>query len=135
MPSDGQAITQSISDAISDGMPGGLTYSCLPSTQALVPALLDFIAQDGCSDAEFDAMALRLFEHQYAHNAPLRRFCQGRGVTPRRIRHWHEIPAVPINAFKELTLSCEPPEACARVFMTSGTTRAEVKGKHHHPTI
>ena len=105
------------------------------STQTLVPALLDFIAQEGCSDAEFDAMALRLFEHQYAHNAPLRRFCQGRGVTPRRVRHWHEIPAVPINAFKELTLSCEPPEACARVFMTSGTTQAEVKGKHHHPTI
>ena len=105
------------------------------STQALVPALLDFIAQEGCSDAEFDAMALRLFEHQYAHNTPLRRFCQGRGVTPRRIRHWYEIPAVPINAFKELTLSCEPPEACARVFMTSGTTQAEVKGRHHHPTI
>ncbi len=105
------------------------------STQALVPALLDFIAQPACSDAEFDAMALRLFEHQYANNAPLRRFCQGRGVTPRRIRHWHEIPAVPINAFKELSLSCEPPEACARVFMTSGTTQAEVKGRHHHPTI
>ncbi len=105
------------------------------ATRALVPALLDFLAQDGCTDAEFDAMALRLFEHQYTHNAPLRRFCQGRGVTPRRIRHWHEIPAVPINAFKELTLSCEPPEACERVFMTSGTTRAEVKGRHHHPTI
>jgi hypothetical protein len=135
MPSDGQARTQSISDAISAGMPGGLTNSCLPSTQALVSALLAFITQDGCSDAEFDAMALRLFEHQYTNNAPLRRFFQGRGVTPRRIRHWHEIPAVPINAFKELTLSCEPPEACARVFMTSGTTRAEVKGKHHHPTI
>ena len=105
------------------------------STQTLVPALLEFIAQPACSDAEFDAMALRLFEHQYAHNAPLRRFCQGRGVTPRRIRHWHEIPAVPINAFKELTLSCEPTGACARVFMTSGTTQAEVKGRHYHPTI
>lgn len=131
MPSDGQVMA----DGISDGTSGGLTHGAVASTQALVPALLDFIAQPGCSDAEFDAMALRLFEHQYAHNAPLRRFCQGRGVTPRRIRHWHEIPAVPINAFKELTLSCEPPEACARVFMTSGTTQAEVKGKHHHPII
>lgn len=105
------------------------------ATRALLPELLAFIAQDGCDDAAFDAMALRLFAHQHAHNTPLRRFCQGRGITPRRIRHWHEIPAVPINAFKELTLSCEPPEACAQVFMTSGTTRAEVKGRHHHPTL
>ncbi len=107
----------------------------LDATRELVPALLDFLSQEGCTDEAFDAMALRLFEHQFTHNAPLRRFCQGRGVTPRRIRHWHEIPAVPISAFKELTLSCEPPEACERVFMTSGTTRAEVKGRHHHPTI
>ena len=104
-------------------------------TRELVPALMDFLSQDGCSDEQFNTMALRLFEHQYTHNAPLRRFCQGRGVTPRRIQHWHEIPAVPINAFKELTLSCEPPEACERIFMTSGTTQAEVKGRHHHPIV
>ena len=106
-----------------------------PATRALVPAVMEFIAADGASDDAFDAMALRLFEHQYTHNEPLRRFCQRRGLTPRRVASWKDIPAVPINAFKELTLSCEPPEACERVFMTSGTTRAEVKGRHHHPTI
>lgn len=106
-----------------------------PATRALVPELLDFLAQDGCDDAAFDAMALRLFAHQYAHNEPLQRFCQRRGLTPRRVASWRDIPAVPINAFKETTLSCEPVNACERVFMTSGTTRAELKGRHHHPTI
>ena len=105
------------------------------ATRALVPDLLAFIEQDGCDDAAFDAMAVRLFAHQYAHNEPLRRFCQRRGVTPRRVTRWQDIPAVPISAFKEVTLSCEPPDVCERVFMTSGTTRAEVRGCHHHPTI
>jgi len=101
----------------------------------LVEALLAFLAQDGCSDAEFDAMALRLFAHQHAHNAAYRRFCQLRAATPRTVRSWRDIPPVPISAFKEVTLSCTPPEQAERVFMTSGTTRGEVKGRHYHPTI
>ena len=46
-----------------------------------VDALLSFIAQDGCSDAEFDALALRLFAQQHAGNAAFRRFCQARGAS------------------------------------------------------
>jgi hypothetical protein len=101
----------------------------------LVDQLLAFMAQPGCSDAEFDALALRLFAHQHAGNQPFRRFCQGRGATPRQVRGWRDIPAVPINAFKELALSCEPPALAAGIFMTSGTTRGDVKGRHYHPTL
>lgn len=101
----------------------------------LVDSLLAFLAQDGCSDAGFDAMALRLFAEQHAHNAAFRRFCQGRGVTPRTVKAWRDIPAVPINAFKDVTLSCTPADAAERVFVTSGTTRGEVKGRHYHPTL
>jgi len=97
--------------------------------------LLSFIAQDGCSDAEFDALALRLFAAQHADNAAFRRFCQGRGATPRSVKGWRDIPAVPISAFKEATLSCAPTDSAERVFMTSGTTRGDVKGRHYHPTI
>ena len=104
-------------------------------TQAIVDTLLAFLAQDGCTDAEFDALALRLFAEQHANNAAYRRFCQGRGVTPRSVKSWREIPAVPISAFKEVTLSCAPADSAERVFMTSGTTRGDVKGRHFHPTI
>ncbi|HYE40278.1 MAG TPA: long-chain fatty acid--CoA ligase, partial [Ramlibacter sp.] len=67
--------------------------------------------------------------------AAFRRFCQLRGIAPRTVRTWRDIPAVPISAFKEVTLSGTPPEDAERVFMTSGTTRGEVKGRHFHPTI
>jgi hypothetical protein len=105
------------------------------SISELVQALLAFMAQDGCTDAQFDALALRLFAHQYENNESFRRFCQGRGATPRRVHGWRDIPAVPINGFKELTLSCQPAASCERVFMTSGTTRGDVKGRHFHPTL
>ena len=104
-------------------------------TPDVVDTLLAFMAQDGCSDAQFDALALRLFAWQYANNEPYRRFCQGRGATPRQMRGWREIPAVPINGFKELTLSCVQAASCEAVFMTSGTTRGDVKGRNYHPTL
>jgi len=101
----------------------------------MVADVLAFIAQDGCSEDEFDRLALRLFDYQYSNNQPYRRFCQRRGATLRNVKRWSDIPAVPIDAFKELDLRCEPPAATDRVFMTSGTTRSEVKGRHHHPTL
>ncbi len=108
----------------------------LPSAmQPLVDRLLAFLAQDGCTDAEFDALAAALFELQYLCNEPYRRFCQRRGATPRRVTGWRQVPPVPISAFKDATLSCVPPEDCERVFITSGTSRGEVKGRNHHPTI
>jgi hypothetical protein len=106
-----------------------------PADSQIVEALLAFMAQGQCADGEFDELALRLFASQYAANEPYRRFCQGRGATPRQVKSWREIPAVPINGFKDLTLSCQPPENCERVFMTSGTTRGDVKGRHYHPTL
>lgn len=101
----------------------------------IVDTLQAFLAQDGCTDAEFDALALRLFAEQHAGNAAYRRFCQLRGATPRTVKGWRDIPAVPISAFKEVTLSCAPADSAERVFMTSGTTRGDVKGRHYHPTI
>jgi hypothetical protein len=106
-----------------------------PADANLVRDVLQFIAQLQSTDAEFNAIALALFAHQIQHNVPFQRFCLQRGKTLRSVKHWRDIPAVPINAFKDLTLSCQPIQDCARVFMTSGTTRAEVKGRHYHPSL
>ncbi len=120
--------------------------------QTIVDAVLAFIAQDAgqvipaqagiqsiqgdALDSDgFDALALRLFAYQYANDEPYRRFCQRRGATPRTVKRWFDIPAVPIDAFKELSLRSQPPADSDRVFMTSGTTRNDVKGRHHHPTL
>jgi hypothetical protein len=100
-----------------------------------VADILDLIAADGCTDAEFDALALALFAYQYAANAPFRSFCQRRGATLRNVKSWRDIPAVPIDAFKATALRCAPPAPTDRVFMTSGTTRADTRGRHFHPRL
>jgi Acyl-protein synthetase, LuxE len=114
-PADGPAATSAATEAVAE--------------------VLAFIAQDGCVDDEFDRLALRLFSLQYGSNQAYRRFCQRRGATLRTVKCWSDIPAVPIDAFKELDLRCQPPAPTDRVFMTSGTTRSEVKGRHYHPTL
>ncbi|HEU5423699.1 MAG TPA: zinc-binding dehydrogenase [Nitrolancea sp.] len=86
-------------------------------------------------DAEFDALARRVFAYQYARNEPYRRYCDLRGVSPDSLTDWCAIPAVPIAAFKETTLVCEPVEAAEAVFMSSGTTRADQRSRHYHPNL
>lgn len=102
---------------------------------ALVADLLAFIAQDGCTDDQFDQLALRLFAHQYEFNAPFRSFCQRRGATLRSVKTWRDIPAVPIDAFKAMELRSEPASPTERVFMTSGTTGRAARGRHFHPQL
>jgi hypothetical protein len=97
--------------------------------------VIAFMHLKAVDDAVFNAMALRLFKHQAQSNLPFQRFCQMRGKTPRTVTHWHDIPAVPINAFKDLDLTCTPSSNCERVFMTSGTTQGDIKGRHYHPSL
>ncbi|MHA1108336.1 MAG: LuxE/PaaK family acyltransferase [Alphaproteobacteria bacterium] len=101
----------------------------------IIEELLGFIAASDAPEAEFNRLALELFAYQFEHNEPYRRFAAQRAKTIRTVRDWRDIPAVPISAFKDLTLSCRPPEESARVFMTSGTTKADIRGKSHHTTL
>ena len=86
-------------------------------------------------DERFDELALELFADQYERNAAYRRFCRARGAEPGRLGSWEEIPAVPLRAFKELTLACDPPESAAAIFMTSGSTDPRRRGRNHHPHL
>ena len=89
----------------------------------------------GDAEAEFESLALELFGFQYEHNLAYRRYCRTRRAEPGRLASWTEIPSVPLRAFKELTLTCEPPEAAAAVFMTSGSTDPSRRGRNHHPHL
>ncbi|RYE27840.1 MAG: long-chain fatty acid--CoA ligase, partial [Hyphomicrobiales bacterium] len=104
-------------------------------TQAeIIAGLSAFIALPGAPEAAFEAMALKVFAYQFRNNEPYKRFCLQRGRTPLSVRRWRDIPAVPITAFKDLTLSCSPPEQASHVFMTSGTTQG-IRGRSYHPTL
>ena len=86
-------------------------------------------------DDAFNTLALRLFAYQYDANSPYHKYCQRRGQTPETVQHWQQIPAVPIGAFKELILSCIPPEQAEAVWMSSGTTNPEKRSKHYQARL
>ena len=101
---------------------------------AIIESLLDFLPRTATSDDDFNQLALAIFAFQFEHNLPYRRFATQRGRTPFTVKHWRGIPAVPISAFKDLTLSCRPIDEIPHIFMTSGTTGAG-RGRSYHPTL
>ena len=83
------------------------------------------IAAGGPGDeAGFEAAALALYRWQVQHNADYAAFAAG--TEP---QSWRAIPAVPVGLFRDLALTCFPPEQARVVFRTSGTT-AERSGYH-----
>ena len=83
------------------------------------------------SDAQFNQLALELFELQFSANAVFQSFCKSRGVTPDVINDWTRIPAVPTTAFKDADLTCLRPEERSATFHSSGTTR-QSRSRHFH---
>lgn len=81
----------------------------------------------------FEELALRLFAYQFERNMPYRQLCLRMRRTPATVRDWREIPPVPVQAFKEAELRCE--ERVAAVFMTSGTTQGERRGRNFHASL
>jgi hypothetical protein len=94
--------------------------------------ILDFMKN---SNGDYNELALKLFKFQFQYNLPYKKFCQAKRKTPLTVKNWSEIPPIPIQGFKELTLSSEPIEEVEAVFMTSGTTNPEAKGKNYHPKL
>jgi hypothetical protein len=90
--------------------------------------LLEFIGRG--EGVEFPGLALQLYRLQREAIPAYDRFCKTRGIDL-TISDWQDIPAMPTTAFKELELSCLPPEQRDRVFYSSGTT-GHVPSRHFH---
>ncbi|MCI3922229.1 long-chain fatty acid--CoA ligase [Paenibacillus sp. TRM 82003] len=103
--------------------------------ELLLEDILRMIERGDVTDEAFETVALRLFAEQYERNAPYRAFCFGLGKTPRTVRAWRDIPAAPIRAFKTSALTCSDPDTAEAVFMTSGTTNPNERGRHYHPSL
>jgi hypothetical protein len=87
--------------------------------------------QSAIGNRQFSELALELFALQFEHNPAYRKICEARGLTPRVVEHWTQIPAVPTSAFKELELSCIPPGERTVVLHSSGTTEQK-PSRHFH---
>lgn len=98
--------------------------------------LLSCLTQDRLTDHAFDDLAIQIFEKQHQHNVPYQNYCQARGASPETVRHWHDIPALPTDAFKfaKFPVISFPLEQKQHTFLTSGTT-TEQKGEHHFPSL
>jgi len=88
-------------------------------------------AADLAEDDAFNRLALRIHAVQRASNPMLRRFWDSAsGAEPAR---WHEIPPIPVMAFRDVPIVCGTPEA---VFRTSGTSGGRGGwGEHHVPSL
>ncbi|MFQ5588060.1 MAG: long-chain fatty acid--CoA ligase [Nitrospiria bacterium] len=93
--------------------------------------IVHYIAKSpkAASDAEFDDLALRLFQYQYIQNPAYQQFCRSKKIHPEDVTCWDEIPPLPVLAFKWAEISCRPNETPARIFYSSGTTGRE-KSRH-----
>jgi len=89
--------------------------------------------QSAIGNPQFSELALELFALQFETNAAHRKICEARGMTPKVVEHWTQIPAVPAAAFKELELSCFAPDERTAVFHSSGTTEQK-PSRHFHNT-
>lgn len=81
-------------------------------------------------DADFNKIALELFQYQFSRNLPYQQYCKNIQKTPEKISNWKEIPAIPTSAFKEVPLSCFQARKAKKVFYTSGTTFHK-SGRHY----
>jgi hypothetical protein len=87
--------------------------------------------QSAIGSRQFSELALELFALQFTNNTAYRKICKARGLTPEVVEHWTQIPFVPTSAFKELELSCIPPEERTAIFHSSGTTEQK-PSRHFH---
>lgn len=78
----------------------------------------------------FDALARQLFAWQITRVPTFRRLCEAHGVTPKNLRSWKDIPAVPQQLFKLEKLYAHGTKNPAAIYETSGTTTGQ-PGRQH----
>jgi anaerobic magnesium-protoporphyrin IX monomethyl ester cyclase len=81
--------------------------------------------ESSSSATAFEDLALRIFAFQYEANRPYRRFCERRGIRPKTVATWDDIPAVPSTAFREVSMISFPKEEIVRTMTSSGTSKGK----------
>ncbi len=79
-------------------------------------------SQKDQDEERFEALALRVFEHQYSAIEVVRRLADHANRPPARVTSWRQIPAVPATAYKDCELFAGRMKDVDRVFESSGTS-------------
>ena len=78
----------------------------------------------------FNAIALDLHALQVDSVPIYRQFCRRKGEL-RQLKSWHDLPALPISAFKQAPVTSVPDRQRAHAFYSSGTS-SEQRSCHYH---
>ena len=81
-------------------------------------------------EVKWDALVRKLFAWQYERVPAFARLCAGNGVSPKNLRSWKDIPAMPQQVFKQEKLFAHGHVKPAAIYETSGTTTGE-PGRQH----
>lgn len=81
------------------------------------------------SDDEFNELAIDLFKVQFQNNAVYRQYIQSLKIDSSLIKHYKQIPFLPIEFFKTQQIVCDKVEKSAICFLSSGTT-GQTTSKH-----
>lgn len=87
------------------------------------------------SESDFNQVALDLFDYQFKNNLPYKRYAQSQRKSPLIVNNWQSIPLMPIQGYKQLTLSTMPVQKDEPVFMSSGTTDPNHRSHNYHPSF
>ena len=79
-------------------------------------------ARGAALEKEYEELALEVFAYQFERVSLYRRYCQQLGRVPATVRMAHEIPALPVEAFRGPEVHSFPAAAAIARFRTSGTT-------------
>lgn len=90
------------------------------------------IENGAISDHQFNEHALKLFRAQYDGIPAYKKLCDSRQKTPANVSSYTEIPAVPTDVFKHVSLFWGADKK--RTFQTSGTTQG-LRGQHHFDSL
>lgn len=80
------------------------------------------------NDEQFNALALEVFEYQFANNSVYRQICLAHQKT--KPQNWKEIPCLTTDLFKTQKLFCQNNKQIAKVFYSSGTSQSQ-QSKHY----
>lgn len=81
------------------------------------------------TEEEFNHTAISVFNYQYEYNDIYKQYVDLLGIKPNDIRHYLQIPFLPIEFFKSQQVICQSTKKADIVFSSSGTT-GQITSKH-----
>ncbi|MBI3518844.1 MAG: acyl transferase, partial [Bacteroidetes bacterium] len=81
-----------------------------------------FTLNSKSTEAEFNELAIAIFQYQYQHNVVYRQYVSNLKLNPENVKHYTEIPFLPIELFKTREVVCDGISDEAVCFSSSGTT-------------